>query len=133
MGKFPYPPYYWWESGAAFGGMVEYWHYTGDVSYNNVTWQALVSQISPTNDFMPVKEQFDEVRSRDDRTIAARTDTAMGTREMTTRLFGPWLPCRRPSMAFLLPLRPIPHGLPSVKMYSPIFSVGGTSRPAMEG
>ena len=61
LGKFPYPPYYWWESGAAFGGMIEYWHYTGDTSYVNVTWQALVSQISPSNDYMPVKEQFDEV------------------------------------------------------------------------
>ena len=62
LGKFPYPPYYWWESGAAWGGMIEYWHYTGNATYNNVTWQALLSQISPTNDFMPVAEQFDEVR-----------------------------------------------------------------------
>jgi mannan endo-1,6-alpha-mannosidase len=22
VGKWPYPPYYWWESGAAWGGMV---------------------------------------------------------------------------------------------------------------
>lgn len=61
LGLMPYPPYFWWESGAVWGGMIEYWHYTNDTSYNNVTSQALVSQISPTNDFMPVKQQFDEV------------------------------------------------------------------------
>jgi hypothetical protein len=38
LGKFPYPPYYWWESGAAWGGMVNYWHYTGDASYSDVTY-----------------------------------------------------------------------------------------------
>src|SRR3954471_4719604 len=42
LGKFPYTPYYWWESGAALSGMVNYWHDTGDASYNDVTYNALV-------------------------------------------------------------------------------------------
>ena len=46
-------PYYWWEAGAVWGGMIEYWLNTNDSSYNNVTSQALLSQISSTNDFMP--------------------------------------------------------------------------------
>lgn len=25
VGTFPYPPYYWWESGGVWGAMVDYW------------------------------------------------------------------------------------------------------------
>ncbi|EXJ94833.1 hypothetical protein A1O1_03231 [Capronia coronata CBS 617.96] len=60
LGKFPYPPYYWWESGGAWGGMVEYWHYTGDESFRNVTQQALLSQLGPKYDFVMAAEAFDE-------------------------------------------------------------------------
>jgi mannan endo-1,6-alpha-mannosidase len=45
-------PYYWWESGAMWGGLIQYWHYTGDAQYNDLVSKAIVSQISPTNDFM---------------------------------------------------------------------------------
>ncbi|PGH06117.1 hypothetical protein AJ80_08223 [Polytolypa hystricis UAMH7299] len=47
------PPYYWWEAGAMFGALVDYWFYTGDDSYNDITSQALLWQSSPTEDFMP--------------------------------------------------------------------------------
>ena len=29
-------PYYWWEAGAMFGSLIDYWYYTGDTSYNDV-------------------------------------------------------------------------------------------------
>lgn len=61
LGKFDYPPYYWWQSGSAWGGMIGYWHFTGDNSYVNVTLEALVSQIGPTNDFMLEHEKFNTV------------------------------------------------------------------------
>lgn len=61
LGKWPFPPYYWWESGAAWGGMVNYWHFTGDDSYVDVTYEALVSQIGPTNDFILPQEKFNTV------------------------------------------------------------------------
>ena len=64
LGKFPYPPFFWWLSGAAWGGMVDYQHYTGDDSYFDVTYEALVSQISPTFNYLPVAEKFDEVGSK---------------------------------------------------------------------
>jgi len=38
-------PYYWWEAGALFGAMVDYWYYTNDTTYVDVTEQALISQI----------------------------------------------------------------------------------------
>lgn len=46
-------PYYWWEAGAMFGEMVEYWYYTGDATYNTEVKQAILHQIGPDNDFMP--------------------------------------------------------------------------------
>lgn len=53
-------PYYWWEAGAMWGSMVDYWHYTNDSTYNNVTLQALVSQVGPAYDYIMPKQQFDE-------------------------------------------------------------------------
>ncbi|MCJ1282868.1 hydrolase 76 protein [Xylographa opegraphella] len=52
-------PYYWWEAGAMWGAMVDYWYYTGDTSYNDVVAQALLSQVSSTNDFMMPAQHFD--------------------------------------------------------------------------
>lgn len=48
-------PYYWWQAGAMWGTMVQYWFYTGDTSYNEVVAAAILSQASPTNDFMVEK------------------------------------------------------------------------------
>ncbi|MCJ1471415.1 hydrolase 76 protein [Lambiella insularis] len=52
-------PYYWWEAGAMWGAMVDYWYYTGDTSYNDVVAQAILSQASPTNDFMMPVQHYD--------------------------------------------------------------------------
>ncbi|KAJ5305832.1 hypothetical protein N7508_004847 [Penicillium antarcticum] len=46
-------PYYWWEAGAMFGAMVEYWYYTGDTTWNEITTQALLWQVGDENNFMP--------------------------------------------------------------------------------
>lgn len=55
-------PYYWWEAGAMFGQMVEYWYYTGDATYNDVVTQGLLAQVGPHNDFMPPNQTRTEVR-----------------------------------------------------------------------
>jgi mannan endo-1,6-alpha-mannosidase len=55
------PPYYWWEAGAMFGTLVDYWYYTGNSEYNDVTMQALQFQVGPNNDFMPPNRTKDEV------------------------------------------------------------------------
>ena len=54
-------PYYWWEAGAMFGELVEYWSATGDSSYNNITTQALLFQAAATNDYMPQNQTKTEV------------------------------------------------------------------------
>ncbi|KAI1340384.1 glycoside hydrolase family 76 protein [Xylariaceae sp. FL0016] len=56
-GILPGPPpagdYYWWEGGAMWGAMIDYWHYTGDDTYNDVVTQALLHQVGPNRDYMP--------------------------------------------------------------------------------
>lgn len=49
-------PYYWWEAGAMFGTMVDYWAYTGDTTYVNETYAALQHQVGDDNDFMPTNQ-----------------------------------------------------------------------------
>ncbi|KAK9772370.1 putative Family 76 glycosyl hydrolase [Seiridium cardinale] len=46
-------PYYWWQAGAMFGSLLDYWAYTGDESYNNITYQALWHQRGDDYDYMP--------------------------------------------------------------------------------
>jgi mannan endo-1,6-alpha-mannosidase len=46
-------PYYWWEAGAMFGALVDYWYFTGDDTYNEITTQGLLAQVGPNNDYMP--------------------------------------------------------------------------------
>jgi len=53
-------PYYWWEAGAMWGAMLDYYHYTNDSTYNNNTYQALISQVGPNYDYMVPAQQKDE-------------------------------------------------------------------------
>ena len=39
-----------------FGTMVDYWFYTGDTTYNEVTTQALLHQVGDDRDFMPTNQ-----------------------------------------------------------------------------
>ncbi|KAK3685895.1 glycoside hydrolase family 76 protein [Podospora appendiculata] len=56
-GILPGPPpagdYYWWEGGAMWGTMIDYWRLTGDDTYNNITTQSLLWQVGPGQDYMP--------------------------------------------------------------------------------
>lgn len=56
-GILPGPPpagdYYWWEGGAMWGAMMDYWQYTGDTSYNDVITQALLFQKGDADDYQP--------------------------------------------------------------------------------
>ncbi|RMD43138.1 hypothetical protein DV735_g2039, partial [Chaetothyriales sp. CBS 134920] len=46
-------PYYWWEAGAMFGAMIDYWYFTNDSTWNDITTQAMLHQVGPQNDYMP--------------------------------------------------------------------------------
>ncbi|KAJ5343748.1 Mannan endo-1-6-alpha-mannosidase DCW1, partial [Penicillium brevicompactum] len=53
-------PYYWWEAGAFFGALVNYWSYTGDSVYNDITKQAMIHQAGTKGDFMPENQTYTE-------------------------------------------------------------------------
>ncbi|EEH43904.2 uncharacterized protein PADG_00193 [Paracoccidioides brasiliensis Pb18] len=65
------PPYYWWEAGALFGAFIDYWFYTGDDTYNDITMQAMVHQASHDRDFMPTNQTRAE--GNDDQAFWAMT------------------------------------------------------------
>ena len=45
-------PYYWWEAGAMFGALIDYYYYTNDSTYNDVVTEGMLWQVGPDNDFM---------------------------------------------------------------------------------
>ncbi|KAH8687307.1 glycoside hydrolase family 76 protein [Tricladium varicosporioides] len=49
-------PYYWWECGAMFGSLINYWYYTGDTTYNGVVTQGMLHQAGLDYDFMPTNQ-----------------------------------------------------------------------------
>ncbi|KAI1750455.1 glycosyl hydrolase family 76-domain-containing protein [Xylaria castorea] len=53
-------PYYWWEAGALMGALVDYWYYTGDTTYNDITLQGMMHQTGPYNDYMPRNQTLTE-------------------------------------------------------------------------
>ncbi|KAI9929435.1 hydrolase 76 protein [Aspergillus wentii] len=53
-------PYYWWEAGAMFGALIDYWFYTGDDTWNNITMQGLTWQAGGTGTFMPSNQSRTE-------------------------------------------------------------------------
>ncbi|KAF6833181.1 glycosyl hydrolase family 76 [Colletotrichum plurivorum] len=53
-------PYYWWEAGAMFGTLIDYWWLTGDDSYNAITTQAMLHQAGKDSDYMPENQTLTE-------------------------------------------------------------------------
>lgn len=58
-GILPGPPadgkgdYYWWEAGAMMGTYIDYWHLTGDPSYNQVVMQGMLHQVGEYENYQP--------------------------------------------------------------------------------
>jgi mannan endo-1,6-alpha-mannosidase len=53
-------PYYWWEAGAVFDTLIQYWHLTGDSQYNSIVTQGLLAQRGPNSDYMPPNQTSTE-------------------------------------------------------------------------
>lgn len=50
----PGGPYYWWQAGAMWGTLIDYWFYTGDTRYNDEARRSLIFQAeAPSNSYMP--------------------------------------------------------------------------------
>jgi len=48
--------YNWWQAGALWGQMIEYWYYTGDDRYNDIVTKGILFQIGPDNNFEPTNQ-----------------------------------------------------------------------------
>lgn len=53
-------PYYWWEAGAAWGSMIDYWYYTGNETYNDLIKSSLIYQTGTDWDYMPANQTTTE-------------------------------------------------------------------------
>lgn len=53
-------PYYWWEAGAAWGSMIDYWYYTNNTKYNDIVKSSLLFQIGKDWDYMPANQTTTE-------------------------------------------------------------------------
>ena len=45
--------YCWWQAGAMWGALINYWQYTGDDTYNSHVAKAMLFQRGPDNNFNP--------------------------------------------------------------------------------
>ncbi|KAK2601148.1 hypothetical protein N8I77_010618 [Diaporthe amygdali] len=44
--------YVWWEAGALWGTIIDYWRYTGEATYNDVVQSSLLFQAGPNRNYM---------------------------------------------------------------------------------
>ncbi|KAI9708811.1 MAG: hydrolase 76 protein [Bogoriella megaspora] len=58
-GVFP-SPYYWWESGAVWDAMINYYYLTGDSQYNGQVTQNLLAQVGSNENYMPPNQTKSE-------------------------------------------------------------------------
>ncbi|KAK0707726.1 family 76 glycosyl hydrolase [Lasiosphaeris hirsuta] len=50
----PVGDYYWWEGAAFLSTYIDYWHLTGDETYNDVVTEGLLWQTGPKADYLPL-------------------------------------------------------------------------------
>jgi hypothetical protein len=53
-------PYYWWQAGAMWGELVEYWAMTGDTQYNSLVSNSLLFQVGDDRNYMPANASKEE-------------------------------------------------------------------------
>lgn len=50
---------YWWETGEAFGALIDYWYLTNDTQWNALVSAGMLFQTGPNNDFQPPNQTVD--------------------------------------------------------------------------
>lgn len=70
VGLIDYPPptgdYYWWTGAALWSTMIDYWHYTGDDTYNTLAVQGLTAQNGADSDHPFFPANWSAAISNDD-------------------------------------------------------------------
>ncbi|SCU98572.1 LAFA_0G18844g1_1 [Lachancea sp. 'fantastica'] len=60
-------PYYWWEAGEVFGGMLENWYLCENNKYEQTLYNAMLAQAGPDYDYMPQNQSM--VEGNDDQGV----------------------------------------------------------------
>ncbi|QPG73813.1 hypothetical protein FOA43_001127 [Brettanomyces nanus] len=53
-------PYYWWEAGEVFGGMLDTWYFCDNDTYEDIIYDAILAQRGTGNSFMPQNQSLTE-------------------------------------------------------------------------
>lgn len=53
-------PYYWWEAGEAWGGLINVWRYCAPESLDNLIFDSLMAQRGSHMDYVPLNQSFTE-------------------------------------------------------------------------
>ncbi|GMM30185.1 putative mannan endo-1,6-alpha-mannosidase [Martiniozyma asiatica (nom. inval.)] len=53
-------PYYWWEAGEAFGGMIDTWFLCKNTTYESIIYDALIAQRGSNYNFIPSNQSTTE-------------------------------------------------------------------------
>lgn len=72
-------PYFWWEAGAMFASLIDYWYFTGDDTWNDITTQAILWQAGDDGTFMPTNQTRTE--GNDDQSFWAFAAMSAAERE----------------------------------------------------
>lgn len=95
-------PEKWWEGSTLFLALLQYWHFTGDTTYNSQLSEGLQWQSGDEGDYMPSNYSSYLVRIphliRKFRQMTTASNPFFEIyREMTTKCFGVLQPCWLPS------------------------------------
>ncbi|SCW01186.1 LAFE_0D06986g1_1 [Lachancea fermentati] len=74
-------PYYWWEAGEVFGGMLENWYLCGNTSHETLLYDAMIAQSGTDYDFMPSNQSM--VEGNDDQGVWGLTVMGAAERNFT--------------------------------------------------
>jgi hypothetical protein len=95
-------------------GLVDYWYYTGDAGYNNVTSEALQFQVGLDDDYMPLNQTQSLVCCSQFQEVIQLTFS----RATMTNVSGHCLPCLPLKRNSPILHRVNPNGSPSYKLFS---------------
>lgn len=97
--------YYWWEAGAMWGALINYWQYTGDESYQPSVIEALKFQIGPDKNYNPPNQSKNMgVDDQDFWGFAAMEAAEAGIADVNEADFPSWLALAQAVWNFQVPL-----------------------------
>ncbi|AET37700.1 putative mannan endo-1,6-alpha-mannosidase Ecym_1474 [Eremothecium cymbalariae DBVPG len=53
-------PYYWWEAGLVFAGMLENWYLCDNMEYNSTLYESMIAQTGANYDYIPSNQSMTE-------------------------------------------------------------------------